>query len=178
MKINIRGEKLEVTNAIKDYAEEKLSKIDKFFEKPDEVDAKVVLKVKGQTQTIEVMIQTKGVILRAEESHSDLYAAIDLVADKLERQIKKNRNKIKSKKNKEKLDDFKPFELIGDDEEEVEKIVKRKDIFLKPMDEEEAILQLELLDHSFFIFNNIDTNSVCVLYKRKDGDYGIINTNK
>lgn len=174
MKINIRGEKLEVTDSIKNYAEEKISKIDKFFENPAEVEGRVLLKVKGTEQTIEVMVNTKGFTLRAEESHSDMYAAIDLVVDKLERQIRKNKNKIKSKLTRYKINDFKDFE--EDDEEEFTKIVKRKNIFLKPMDEEEATLQMELLGHSFFVFKNIETDSICVLYKRKDGKYGLIDT--
>ena len=123
-----------------------------------------------------VMIQTIGFTLRAEESHSDMYAAIDLVVDKLERQIRKNKNKIKSKLTRDKINDFVSFET-EEDEEEYTKIVKRKNLVLKPMDEEEAILQMELLGHSFFVFKNLDTDKIAVLYKRKDGQYGLIDTN-
>lgn len=175
MKFKIRGEKLEVTDAIKNYAEEKIGRVSKFFEKPDEAEAKVNLKVNGVEKKVEVMITTSDFTLRAEESHSDMYAAIDLVVDKLERQIRKNKNKIKSKLDREKINDFKMLEIEDEDEEETS-IVKRKNIFLKPMDEDEAILQMELLGHTFFVFNNIDTESICVLYKRKDGHYGIIDT--
>lgn len=176
MKVNIRAEKIEVTNSIKNYIEEKISRVDKFFEKPEDVQAKILLKVKGTEQTIEVMIQTIGFTLRAEESHSDMYAAIDLVVDKLERQIRKNKNKIKSKLTRDKINDFVSFET-EEDEEEYTKIVKRKNLVLKPMDEEEAILQMELLGHSFFVFKNLDTDKIAVLYKRKDGQYGLIDTN-
>ncbi len=175
MKIKIRGEKLEVTDAIKSYVEEKISKFDKYFENPDDVEAKILLRVRGSEQTVEVMITTTELVLRAEESHSDMYAAIDLVEEKLERQIRKNKSKIKSKMTKYKIDDFAEFEAEEDDDEE-NKIVKRKKVFLKPMDEEEATLQLDLIGHSFFVFKNIETDSICVLYKRKDGNYGLIDT--
>ncbi len=175
MKITIRGEKMEVTPSIKEYAEEKISKINKYLENPDEAATKIVLKIRGRDKIVEVMIKTNSFVLRAEESHSDMYAAIDLVSEKLEQQIRKNKNKIKSRITKEKPNDFVEFEV---EEEEIEdtQIVKRKNIELKPMDEDEAILQMELIGHSFFIFKNIDTESICVIYKRKDGQYGLIDT--
>lgn len=172
MKTNIRGNKIKITSAINDYIENKLGKLDKYLENSDNVTASVLVKVKGKDQTVEVTIPVKKFILRAEETHSDLYAAVDLVIDKLERQIRKNKTRIKKKTNKD-LEfnfDFK----VSKDEEEKGKIVKRKVIDSKPMDEEEAILQMNLLGHSFFVFNNIETNEVNVLYKRKDNDYGII----
>ena len=119
----------------------------------------------------------KNVILRAEETRDDLYAAIDVVVDKLERQIRKNKTKIQSKKMKEKLSkDFMidAIEKIEDDKEEENKIVKRKTVEVKPMSEEEAILQMELLEHQFYIFKDSETNKVAVVYKRKEGNYGII----
>jgi len=172
MRTNIRGNKVKITSAINDYIENKLGKLDKYLENPDEVTASVLVKVKGKDQTVEVTIPVKKFILRAEETHSDLYAAIDLVTDKLERQIRKNKTRIKKKTNKD-LEfnfDFK----VSKDEEEKGKIVKRKVVDSKPMDEEEAILQMNLLGHSFFVFNNMKTNEVNVIYKRKDDDYGII----
>ena len=173
--LNIRGSKIKVTAAIKEYIEEKIGRLDKYFDNPNEITANVVIKVKGQDQTVEVTIPTKKFILRGEVTSNDLYAAIDLVSDKLERQIRKNKTRIKKKIDKTNIDfnfDFK----VEKDEKNESKIVKRKDIEMKPMSEEEAILQLELLGHSFFVFKNVKTNEVDVLYKRNDGDYGIIET--
>ena len=174
MKLTIRGEKVTVTKAIKEYITEKLSKLDKYFEDPDNINCKVLIKVKNNEQSIEVTIPITRLNLRAEESHKDLYAAIDLVQEKLEKQIRKNKKRLNDKYRN--LPNFEMnFDYKGDEEYEEETIVKRKNIDTKPMDEEEAILQLELLNHDFFVFKNIDEDCVSVLYKRKDGKYGIIN---
>ncbi len=172
MKYLIRGEKVQVTDSIKDYIEEKLSKMDKYLDNPENVEAKVLIKVKGVEQRVEVTIQTKGYFLRAEEAHSDLYAAIDLIIDKLERQFRKYKTKLLDKSRQENIQDS--FDIEEAIEEE---IVKRKKIYLKPMDEEEAIMQMELLGHTFFVFKNIETDTICVIYKRHDGNYGLIETN-
>lgn len=175
MKINARGQKIKVTDAIQARAEEKLKKLDKYFDTPEEITANVLIKVKGKDQTVEVTIPTKKFILRGEETNNDLYAAIDLVTDKLERQIRKNKTRLK-KKNVQNVIDFKiDFEVEKEDENK-SKIVKRKNIEMKPMSEEEAILQLELLGHSFFVFKNVKTDEIDILYRRNDGDYGIIET--
>ena len=176
MKYNIRGDKLVVTDAINSYVEGKLGKLDKYF-KNDEIKANVLLKVRGANrQIIEVTIPTEKFILRCEEENNDLYAAIDLCVDKLERQIRKNKTKLKRHVTKEKNKDINfEFEL-AENEDIDETIVKRKKIDTKPMDEEEAILEMELLGHDFFVFKNTNTESVCVVYKRKSGDYGIIET--
>lgn len=176
MKFNIRGQKLEVTEPIRKYIESKIGKIDKYLENPDEITANVVVRVRGIDQIVEATIPTKKIILRGEESHQDLYAAIDLVSEKLERQIRRNKKRLSEKRSKEILVDFNMnFEI---DEEEVEKedIVKRKSIDVKPMSEEEAILQMNLLGHTFFVYKDMEDNSVCVLYRRKDGNYGVIET--
>jgi len=170
MKLTIRGDKLVVTDAIKSYIENKLAKLDKYFENPEDLSANIVVRARGIEQIIEVTIPIKKAILRAEESHKDLYAAIDKVTDKLERSIRKNKTKIKKRK-AENMDVFLDFEV---EEEPEQKIVKRKVIDNKPMSEEEAILQMELLDHDFFIFENTETNNMCVIYKRKDNSYGLI----
>lgn len=173
MKFNIRGNKLEVTDAIKSYVESKLGKLDKYFGDTAEITANVVVSSKGVSQRVEVTIPIKKIILRAEESHKDLYAAIDLVSDKLERQIRKNKTRIKNRSSREVIDTFADFE-ISEEEETEDSIVKRKVIDSKPMNEEEAILQMNLLGHDFFIFKNVDTDNVAVIYKRKDSDYGLI----
>lgn len=171
---NIRGDKIDVTDAINNYFKEKISRVEKYFDKESNIDAKVLFKVRGREQKIEVTIVTKNLQVRAEESHSDMYAAIDLVIDKIEGQIRKNKNRLKNKK----YNDFNFENIIFDKDfkEETNKIIRRKEIELKPMNEDEAILQMNLLGHNFFIFKNSENNEVNVLYKRKDEKYGLINT--
>ena len=178
MKYNIRGDKLVVTDAINEYVETKLSKLNKYF-KEEDILANILLRVRGNSQIIEVTIPTDKFILRGEEEDKDLYAAIDLVTDKLERQIRKNKTRLKKQNSIDnKYKEFN-FEYIIPEEEttEDEQIVKRKNIEMKPMDEEEAILHMNLLGHEFFVYKDINTNKVCVIYKRKDGHYGLIETN-
>lgn len=176
MKFNIRGQKLTVTDSIKKYIEEKIGKLDKYFEKPEELSANVVIRVRGKEQIVEVTIPSKKVILRAEETSDDLYSSIDLVSDKLERQIRKNKTKMHSKNVKPTYENFIIDFEIEKEEDNDKKIVKRKQLDTKPMTEEEAILQMELLDHPFFIFNDAKRGEISVVYKRKDGNYGVIET--
>ena len=177
MKKNIRGDKLVVTDAIKAYIDEKIEKLQKYFDNND-IEAKIVIRVANGKQIIEVTIPTNKYTLRAEESHNDLYAAIDLVIDKLEGQIRKNKTKLNTRYKREAIIDFN-FDIIDSyqEDEDEELIVKRKKIDLKPMDEEEAILQMELLNHDFFMFKNSVEDCISVIYKRKDGNYGVIETN-
>ena len=175
MKVSIRGDKLVVTKAIKEQIEGKLERLDRYFDQNADITAYVVIKAKNLVQSIEVTVPTNRFTLRAEERHEDLYAAIDIVIDKLERQIRKNKTKLNNKyKNVDQVEMILNFDR-EDEEEEDSKIVKRKNIEMKPMDEEEAILQANLLGHDFFVFKNIDEECVSVLYLRKDGSYGIIN---
>lgn len=170
MKYVIRGENLEVTKAIRDYVEEKLSKLDKYLKNPKKIEAKVIISVNGIDQKVEVTINENKYFIRSEETHSDLYAAIDVATDKLERQFRKYKTKLLNKNQKEEI-----IPEIEDYFEDIkEEVVKRKKLFLKPMDESEAITQMELLGHTFFVFKNIETAKVSILYKRKDGDYGIL----
>jgi len=173
MKYNIRGDKLVVTKSIKAYIEEKIDRLNKYYENANDLECKVVIRSKNNLQTIEVTIPTNKFILRAEVAEKDLYAAIDLVVDKLEGQIRKNKTKLKNKYEKVEIQEM--FLNFEEDEEEVLDIVKRKDIDTKPMDEEEALLQMRLLNHDFFVFKNIDEECVSVIYKRNDDKYGIIN---
>ena len=174
MKFTIRGKKLEVTDALKSYIEEKIGRLDKYFENPDNISANVLMKLSGNNQVVEVTINTHGLMLRGEESKKDLYASIDLVTDKIERQIRKNKTKIHKKTSKETIRDFREFET--EEVEDNKDVVKRKTIDMKPMSEEEAILQMNLIDHDFFVYKDADTNNVNVVYKRKAGDYGVIET--
>ena len=173
MKYVIRGDKLVVTKSIKNYIEEKLGKLNKYYTNPDNIECKVVIRSKNNLQTIEVTIPLNKFILRAELSDKDLYAAIDLVVDKLEGQIRKNKTKLKNRIAN--VDSSNLYLNFEEDEEEELAIIKRKNIDTKPMDEEEAILQMQLLNHDFFVFKNIDEECVSVIYKRKDNKYGIIN---
>jgi putative sigma-54 modulation protein len=171
MKYTIRGQKLEVTDAIRDYAVSKIDKMEKYFENPDEVSVKVVFSIRGREQKVEITINSINFDLRSEVSHNDMYAAIDLAVDKLEQQMRKFKSKLMSKERVEIVYD----DIIDDDV--LEEVVKRKKVYLKPMDEEEAIMQMELLGHTFFVFKDIKTEKVNVLYKRLDGAYGVIETN-
>lgn len=171
MKYTIRGQKIEVTDAIRDYAISKIDKMEKYFENPDEVSVKVVFSIRGREQKVEITINGINFDLRSEVSHSDMYAAIDLAVDKLEQQMRKFKSKLMSKERVEIVYD----DIIDDDD--LEEVVKRKKVYLKPMDEEEAIMQMELLGHTFFVFKDIKTEKVNVLYKRLDGAYGVIETN-
>ena len=174
MKYNIRGDKILVTDAIKDYITEKIDKLNKYFDEPDEITANILIKVKGYNLTIEVTIPTTSFTIRNEESAEDLYAAIDSVVDKIERQIRKNKTKI----NKISKNALKKLNLMYQEEEKEEdtKIVRRKTLNTKPMSEEEAILQMEMLGHDFFIFKDSNTSNISILYKRKDNNYGVIET--
>ncbi|MDD3187178.1 MAG: ribosome-associated translation inhibitor RaiA [Bacilli bacterium] len=174
MLIKVRGEKVKITPAIDSYVKEKLGKLDKYFENPDVMSASVLVRIRGVEQIVEVTIPIKNAVLRAEERCKDLYATIDLVVDKLERQIRKNKTKIKKKKNRVLLPEFN-LDFDEEDTEEVKnKIVKEKTIDTKPMSKEEAILQMELVGHDFFVFKDDVSLNVCVVYKRRDGNYGVI----
>ena len=176
MKYNIRGDKMVVTDAIKNYTMEKLDRLNKYFNDED-ITANVLTKIRGNKQIVEVTIPIDKFILRSEESNDDLYAAIDLVSDKLERRIRKNKTKLKKQNKVNNKYEYLNFDYeVKDNEEENNKIVKRKKFDTKPMDEEEAILEMELLGHNFFVYKDMHSDNVNVLYKRNDGNYGIIET--
>ena len=154
MKINIRGDKIKVTDAMKDYANDKLERINKYVDNYDSITANIIVKVENYKQKVEVTIPLKNFILRAEERQDDFYAAMDIVVDKIERQIRKNKTKIQARKMKDAKEIvFDYSEMVPEDEPE-SKIVKRKKIDVKPMDEEEAIIQMELLGHEFYLFKD------------------------
>lgn len=173
MEIIIRGDKIKVTDAMKDYIEEKIGKLNKYIEDNCNVRATVVVKVKNHSQIVEVTIPLKSFILRSEESQDDFYAAVDKALDKLERQIRKNKTRLMSKQVKTMDFSFESFES-EEEEDENERIIKRKRVEVKPMNEEEAIIQMELLNHQFYMYKDSETNKVAVVYKRKDNGYGII----
>lgn len=174
MQIKIRGEKIKITSAIDSYVNEKIGRLDKYFELPEEISANVLVRIRGIEQIVEVTIPIKNAIVRAEERSKDLYEAIDLVTDKLERQIRKNKTKIQKKKNKIKMPEFNIDYSLDEKEESKSKIVKEKMVETKPMSREEAILQMELVGHDFYVFKDDKTLETSVVYRRKDGNYGVI----
>ena len=171
MRYTITGRNIEVTQGLREAVEDKLGKLDRFFAPATE--AVVRLSVQKDIQKIEVTIPVKGHIIRAEESSSDMYVSIDLVEEILERQLKKYKNKLIDKK--QSAPSFSESFLKEDAsaEEEIQ-IVKSKKFAVKPMDPEEACVQMELLGHNFYVFLNADTEEVNVVYKRKGGTYGLI----
>lgn len=178
MNYNIRGENIEVTTPIREYVEKKIGKLNRYFDTPPSSDVHVNLSVYNDEQRIEVTIPMPELLLRAEEQHADLYAAIDLVVDKLERQIRKHKTKVNRKFRQKGSPKYIFAELEQDEKNKEEnneiEIVRTKRFNLKPMDSEEAILQMDMLGHSFFVFTNAETNDTNVVYKRKDGKYGLI----
>lgn len=177
MNITLRGDKIKITEAMQNYADEKLERLNKYFDDSDNVKANIVVKVQNYKQKVEVTIPLKNLILRAEEVQDDFYAAVDTVVDKIERQLRKNKTKLQSKKLKESKELVFDYIEDYDDEDETQVIVKRKKIEVKPMSEEEAIIQMELLGHQFYLFKDAETLKPVLVYKRNDGNYGIIETN-
>ncbi|NLG32293.1 MAG: ribosome-associated translation inhibitor RaiA [Syntrophomonadaceae bacterium] len=179
MKFDIRGKNIEITGALRDYTTKRLSKLEKYIE--DVKEAQVSLSVENKIHKIEVTIPLNGMILRGEEKSDDMYSSIDLVEEKLEKQIEKYRTRLFRNNRatglkKVIVDD--PNQKPGSVElAERFKIVRTKKFAMKPMDEEEAIMQMNLLGHNFFMFFNAESNEVNVVYKRKDGDYGLIEPN-
>ena len=183
---NIRGENVEVTPAIREYVEKKVEKLERYFSEGVDATAHVNLKVYSDKQTkVEITIPMKNLTLRAEERHNDMYAAVDLIVDKLERQIRKYKTRV-NRKSREREGVAAFFQSVEDnnnaqeqfEEDENEfNVVRTKQFDLKPMDQEEAILQMNMLGHSFFIFTDAESDGTHIVYKRKDGKYGLIETN-
>jgi putative sigma-54 modulation protein len=184
MKFNIRGENLEVTGSLRDYVEKKISKLERYFDTPPASDVHVNLSVYNDEQRIEVTIPMTNLLLRGEEQHTDLYAAIDLVVDKLERQIRKYKTKVNRKFKQAGAPKHIFAELekeanniaVEEESDQIE-IVRTKRFNLKPMDSEEAILQMDMLGHAFYVFTNAVSGDTNVVYRRKDGKYGLIEPN-
>lgn len=177
MKVYIYARNIDLTEGLKEAVESKLNRLDKYFN--ETVEARATLSVTKYSHTVEVTIPFGAVLLRAEESSGDMYKSIDLVRDKLERQIRKYKTKIERKHGSDSVR-FNPdaFEDLNrniqkEKEDEEPRIVRTKKISMKPMSEEEAVLQMELLGHNFFVFDDVDSE-MKVVYKRKDGNYGLI----
>ncbi|HEU5139247.1 MAG TPA: ribosome-associated translation inhibitor RaiA [Bacillales bacterium] len=181
MNFNIRGENLEVTPSLREYTEKKVRKLERFFDTPPSSEVHVNMEVHNSDQIIEITIPMSGLLLRAEEVNPDMYASIDLVVEKLERQIRKHKTKVnrKFRQSGTARTMFRSEIVNGssaydfDDEDEIE-VVRTKRFNLKPMDVEEAILQMDMLGHAFFVFSDAESGSTNVVYRRKDGRYGLI----
>lgn len=172
MKVTVIGKNIDVTTSLKAMVEKKISKLDRYFN--PNVEARATLTVQKNRQIFEVTIPFNGVILRCEESTEDMYKSIDLVCSKLERQIRKQRTKLQ-RRNNDSLR-FNNFEALSEEEndEKEGEIVKIKRFNIKPMTPEEAMLQMELVEHNFFVYRDADSNNVNVIYKRNDGNYGLL----
>ncbi|WP_066633639.1 ribosome hibernation-promoting factor, HPF/YfiA family [Desulfolucanica intricata] len=171
MNIHVRGRNIQVTPALKDYVDKRLSKLDKYADNYGFGDAQVIMKVEKDSHTIEVTVPIGGMILRGEETTGDMYSSVDLVVEKLEKQVNRYKGKL-TRRNK--LQNDVPVDGMPGDEQEHPKILRNKRFNIKPMPVEEAILQMNLLGHTFFVFSNAETEQVNVIYKRKDGNYGLI----
>lgn len=171
MNYTISGKNIEVTAALKEAVIDKLSKLERYFTPDTEVS--VTMNVEKERQRIEVTIPLKGTIIRAEQVSTDMYASIDLVEAVLERQLRKYKNKIVDQKQSAVALSQVFLQEDTGAEDEI-KIVREKKFAIKPMDVEEACVQMELLGHDFFVFRNAETDEVNVVYKRKGNTYGLI----
>ena len=170
MKFVIIGRNIDVTPGLKSAVEDKLSKLDKYFN--DDTEIHVTLSVEKESQKIEVTIPVKGSIIRSEQTSSDMYVSIDLVEEIIERQLKKYKTKIVEKQQAAASFQQAYVDDYADDEEI--KIIRSKKFDIKPMYPEDACVQMELLGHNFFVFINAETDQVNVVYKRKGETYGLI----
>lgn len=173
MKFQIRGKNIQLSEALKEYVEKRLGKLDKYFDNNPE--AIVTLIVEKDRHRVEVTMPINGYILRGEEESTDMYACIDLVLEKLEKQIGKYRTRLLKRNKSQSIKDLTPGSEIAQAEEYKEPVlVRTKRFAIKPMPLEEAIMQMNLLGHSFYVFSNAETEEVNVVYRRKDGNYGLI----
>lgn len=171
MQVHVRGKNISVTDALKDYAEKKVRKLEKYFNNYGH--AQVVLSVQKDSHKVEVTIPINGIILRGEETTGDMYASVDLVVDKLEKQVERYKGRL-LKREREAAGQMFNSGRTTREEDESPKVVRTKRFAVKPMPIDEAIMQMNLLNHSFFVFRNAETEEVNVLYRRKDGNYGLI----
>jgi len=179
MEVSVTGRHMHVTDSIRDYAEEKIGRIGKVLD-AEPMNAELVIHVEknpaNPTPAVaEITLHMKRAVVRAEEAAADMYSAIDLASDKAERQMRKYKNRILEKRNHgQAVVKTAPGDTQLTESEEEREVVRTKTVDAKPMTEEEAMLQLELLGHDFFVFTHAETNLLNVLYRRNDGDYGLI----
>ena len=171
MKFIIVGKNIDVTEGLKTAVEDKIGKLEKYF--TPETEVHVTLSVEKERQKIEVTIPVKGNIIRSEQVSNDMYVSIDLVEEIIERQLKKYKTKLVEQKQSNNFFKQEYIERDFQEEEEI-KIIRSKKFDIKPMYPEDACIQMELLGHNFFVFNNAETGQVNVVYKRKGDTYGLI----
>ena len=171
MRITISGKNIDITDGLRTAVEDKLSKLERYF--TPQTDIVVTLSVEKERQKIEVTIPVKGDIIRSEQESNDMYVSIDLVEEVIERQLKKYKNKIVEKQQAAGSFQQEFIEKEVEDDEEI-KIIRTKRFGMKPMYPEDACIQMELLGHNFFVFQNAETEEVNVVYKRKGNTYGLI----
>ena len=171
MQLSVKGRSLEITPAIRTYAEEKLSRLTRYLE--NIVSMHVVLSVLKHRQIAEVTLRVRDLTIRAEEEGDDLYSSIDLVVEKLERQILRYKERIMAHANRSGNRGSRA-EIVAPAGEEEPRVVRTKRFAVKPVAVDEAILQMNLLGHSFYVFRNATTEEVNVVYRRRDGHYGLI----
>ncbi|MEK6275403.1 MAG: ribosome-associated translation inhibitor RaiA [Actinomycetota bacterium] len=176
MNLQVKGRNLEISDQIREYAEEKLSKLDRLVKDPTRIELELAVEKNpsiSDNQVAEATVWTKGPVLRARETSADMKASIDQLVSKLERQVKRYREKRRPRKHDR--HDGTAAELPPvDDQDEGPAIVKTKQFAFKPMTPEEGVLQLELIGHDFFVFRNAESEEINVVYRRREGDYGLI----
>lgn len=173
MQITVRGKNIEITDALRDYATKKVGRLEKYLDRP--LDAMVTLAVEKDRHKVEVTATVNGLILRGEEATPDMYASIDLVIDKLEKQVERYKTRIARRLRNDDLKNGRANDLPAlPDVDEGPQVVRSKRFPIKPMAVEEAIMQMNLLQHDFFVFTDAESEQFAVVYKRKDGNYGLI----
>ncbi|MDP8938848.1 MAG: ribosome-associated translation inhibitor RaiA [Actinomycetota bacterium] len=183
MDVAVKGRNISLTEALEGYATEKVEKVSKFFDDDKSVSrAEIELihernPANADPEVAETTLFINGTVLKAREASPDMYASIDRMYDKLERQVKRYRGRQidRWQGRTQNSESPEPQPFVVDEEDEIEaKIVRTKQFQMKPMGPEEAVLQMELLDHDFFVFTSADTNDINVVYRRRDGNYGLI----
>ncbi|MEW6771182.1 MAG: ribosome-associated translation inhibitor RaiA [Bacillota bacterium] len=169
MQIAVRGKNIKVTDALRNYVEKRLAKLERYLNNFGEVQ--VTLSVEKENHRVEVTVPVNGMILRGEEATHDMYAAVDMVVEKLGKQIERYKGRF-TRRARTSPDVETPAQEELPEEEF--KVVRVKRFTMKPMNVDEAIMQMNLLGHSFFVFTNAETEAVCVVYRRRDGNYGLI----
>ncbi len=165
MEVIVRGKNFEVTDALKEHVTKKLGKMAKLFD-PHPVTAHAVLSIEKERQIVEVTVPIDGLLLRGEEATPDMYASVDLVVEKLEKQYAKFKTRVRRRHSQTEYREPPPMDVSN--------VVRRKSFPAKPMLLDEALLQMDLLGHDFFVFTNGETDTINVLYRRRDGEYGLL----
>ncbi len=169
MKIQRKSRNVEVTDNMKEYIEKKLSKLNRIV-KDDNSEVQVRLEKSHERYTVEITFKMRSIIVRAEETTSDFYASVDNAVNNLERRLKRYKDRFRILKRER----TESFQTPGTEEKSTDKVVKVKKFELRPMNLDEALMQIDMLDHEFFVFRNVDNDQINVLYKRRDGNYGLI----